>query len=185
MQSTTVVTRGLSVVLFLLFLSTILTAQVKIKEKVEINSVVVPPTNPMPTTSLTINYNGWVDISNQYGSSNIFGDTVKITWNGGEAVFYKFDPITGAPADYVSGPDFDVSAGTTLTFTVECSGVVYPLNFYEVGSNDCGGFWMLQGGCFVYGLDLQTGRTSPNPPYYIDFYSSIGLVYPYSDFIPI
>jgi hypothetical protein len=37
MQSTTVVTRGLSVVFFLLFLLTTLSAQIKIKERVEIN----------------------------------------------------------------------------------------------------------------------------------------------------
>jgi hypothetical protein len=187
-QSPTIAaTHGLSVVIFLLFLSTMLTAQVKINERVEINSDEFPL-----APNLTLGYPATLIIC-QVGEC-IGNIQVLLNHGEDEAVFYQIkDSVTGEP-NYMAYYKVKniISAGTGLTFTDRHLGetVEYPLVIREVESTECGGWWELLGNIddgVLIRLFLQAGRTSPLPPYHIsfDFSSSLNLMYTDSQFVPI
>jgi len=106
--TTCLILRRISILVTLLFFSTILNAQtgVKIKSRVEINS-------NEPTNSLTLNYPASLYIY-QAGMHYLYN--MKITCGFDTVVFYQIDPETGE-VSYVSGNwcKSIFPAGTALT----------------------------------------------------------------------
>jgi len=187
MQSPTIAAiRGLLVVIFLLFFSTTLPAQVKINERVEINS----DESPL-APSLTLDYPATLNICS---IGMCIGDIKVILNYGGtidSTVFHQLDPVTGEPTYNTYYKVENIPAGTVLTFTYGMEGetATYPIGISEIESTECSGWWQLEGTdiSLPIALYLQAGRTTPLLPYHLsfDFSSSLSLMYTDSQFVPI